>query len=325
MSEVEKLDSIDRDILYELDHDSRQSLAELSRKLQLGRERVGYRLKRLEERNIIRKFTTSVNPYKFGLVIYKTYVQLENNKKRISRFIEYLAKHPRIYWYAESDGSWDLMFAIFGKSPLDFHTIQSEILSRFNDIIIGFSVYPIVQALFFRKNYLRGVGTDSFPFGGEPANHVLTSLDFNLLRELSQNSRLTAIELAERVDSTPIIVRNRVTKLEELGIIVGYRIELNLEKIGMRFIKAQLHLRNYEARVENEIREYCKMNPHIILFIQQLGDCFVEIEFEVNDYSQFNGFVDEIRERFPKYIRRVDSIMIRKETYKWMPFDIVQS
>ena len=48
-------------------------------------------------------------------------------------------------------------------------------------------------------------------------------------------------------------------------------------------------------------------------------------EFEVESYHQFNGFIDEVRERFPKYIRRIDSIMIRKEFYKWMPVDIVQS
>ena len=319
-----ELSQIDRDILCELDHDSRQSVAELSRKLRFGRERLAYRIKKLEERGIIRRFTTSVNPYKFGLIVYKTYLQLESNKKRLGAFLDYLNNHSRVYWFAECVGTWDLMFAISSKNPKEFHTIQSEILSRFRDIIVGFSVYTIVEASFFRKAYLRGFGSASFPFGGEPSNHALTELDFNILKVLSQNSRLTAIEIADQIHSSPAMVRRRIQRLEELQIIVGYRVELDLEKLGMSFMKAQLHLRNYDARIEEELKEYCKANPHIILYIQQIGDCRVELEFEVHDHLQFNGFIDEVREKFSRYIRRVDSIMIRKETYKWMPIDIVR-
>jgi len=319
-----KLKQIDRDILYTLDHDSRQSIAEVARELHLGRERSQYRIKRLTERGVIKSFTTSVNPYKFGLVIYKTYIQLEHNRKKIARFVEHLDAHPRVYWYAECEGTWDLMFAVFGKSPKEFHTIQSAILSKFSDIIVNFSVYTIVEALFFRKNYLRGIGTGSFPFGGEPEHHELTEIDFNILRLLSEDSRLTAVDIGQRLKTTPSIVRGRIEKLEKLGIIVGYRIELNLKEIGMMYLKAQVHLRTYDARVEEMLREYCKMNPHIILIIQQIGDCKIELEFEVFSREQYNEFIDDIRERFSKYIRRIDTITMKYERYKWMPYDIVK-
>src|SRR5262249_11409615 len=163
---------------------------------------LAYRIKRLVENKVIHRFTTSVNPYKFGLIIYKTYVQLEHNRTKINRFVEHLEKHPRVYWYAECEGTWDLMFAVFGKSPQEFHFIQSGLLSRFSDVIMAFNVYTIHEALFFRKNYLRGVGTGSFPFGGEPENHPLTEIDFNLLKLLSEDSRLETVELARRLKTT---------------------------------------------------------------------------------------------------------------------------
>lgn len=318
------LKQIDRDILYSLDYDSRQPIAQLSRTLHLGRERTTYRVRRLVQRGVIMRFTTSVNPYKFGRVIYKTYVQLENNKKRIQRFVEHLEAHSQVYWFAECEGAWDLMFAIFGKSPKDFHNTQSAILSKFSDIVVNFSVYTIVEALFFRKNYLRGVGTGSFPFGGEPENFELTEFDFDLLKLLSHDSRQNAVELAHKLKSTPAIVRARIEKLEEMQVIVGYRIELNLAEIGMMYLKSQVHLRKYDLQVEEMLREYCKINPHIILFIQQIGDCKIELEFEVDSREQYNQFVDDIRERFSKYIRRIDTISMRYERYKWMPFEILR-
>ena len=317
------LKTIDREILYALDYDSRQSTAELARALKLGRERTTYRVRRLVERGVILRFTTSVNPYKFGRVIYKTYVQLENNKKKIQRLVEHLEAHPGVYWFAECEGTWDLMFALYGKSPKDFHSAQSAILSNFSDIVVNFSVYTIVEALFFRKNYLRGIGTGSFPFGGEPEHYALTELDFNLLKLLSQDSRQSAVALAEQLNTTPAIVRGHIEKLEKLGVIVGYRVELNLPEIGMLYLKAQVHLRSYDAKMEEMLREYCKMNPHIILLIRQIGDCRIELEFEVFSREQYNQFVDDIRERFSKHIRRLDTITMKYERYKWMPFDIV--
>lgn len=319
-----KLKQIDRDILYSLDYDSRQAMSDLARSLRIGRERTTYRVRRLVQRGVIQRFTTSVNPYKFGRVIFKTYVQLEHNKKKIQRFVELLEGHPQVYWYAESEGTWDLMFAIFAKSPKDFHSTQSAILSKFSDIVVHFSVYTIVEALFFRKNYLRGVGSGAFPFGGEPERFELSELDFNLLKLLSEDSRQNAVELAQLLDTSPTVVRTHIRKLEESGVIVGYRIELNLATIGMLYLKSQVHLRKYDTRFEDMLREYCRMNPHIILFIQQIGDCKIELEFEVETREQYNAFIDDIRERFSKYIRRVDTISMRYERYKWMPFEILR-
>lgn len=320
-----ELDSIDRDVLFELDRNSRQPAADLARGIQQSRERVNYRIARLEEAQVIRRYTTMVNPYKFGLVVYKTYVQLENNRQRVQKMAEVLKNHPRVYWYAEVAGTWDLMFAIFAKSPKEFYTLQGQILSRFSDIIVGFNVYTIVQAWFFRRRYFRGVGTDSYLFGGEPEDIRLSPLDFQLLRELSENARLTSVELAERLNTTANIVREHIRKLEQKGVITGYRTELDLGRLGIQCFKAQVHLRNYDPRAADEIRDFCRMTPHVVLMCEQLGDCKFEVELEVENYEQYSVFIDSMREKLAKYIRRVDSILYRSEHYKWMPFEIAQA
>ena len=322
---LEELDSIDRDILSELDQNARQSVAEIAGRLGLGRERVSYRMRKLEDRGVLRRYTASLNPYKFGLVVHKTFIQLENNKSRVKKFLEYLERHQRVYWYAECAGSWDLMFATFGENPKDFHQTHGKILSKFSDIIISFSVYTIVEAMFFRRSYLRGVGTDFFTFGGTPDTLELSLFDYELLRLLTENCRLTSSELADTLNVSPAVVRYHIKRLEDDQVISGYRIDLDLPLLGINHFKAQLHLRNYDIKAEEDLREYCKMNPHVILLVQQIGDCMVEVEFETYTYQQYNEFIEEMREHFSKYIRRVDSIVIRKEKYKWMAFEAIRS
>ncbi len=313
---------IDKEILYHLDYNSRQSAAELGRTLQLSRERAAYRVSRLVEAGVIRSFTTAINPYKFGLMIHKTYLALDNNRQRISKLIEHLKNHPRVMWHAEASGGWDLMFATYGRNPREFHIIQSDILTKFSDIVVGISVYTIIDAMFFPKNYLRGIGSGSFYFGGQPENHRLSSLELEILKLLSQNSRISITEMAERTNSTPIVVRKRIGKLEDLGIIVGYRIEANPSWFGLYAYKVQLHFRNYDSRGQHELMEYCKAHPNIILVVQQLGDCMVELELEVPSSEALDKIVSEIRERFTKYIRRVDTIRVQAQYHRWMPPDL---
>ena len=65
------------------------------------------------------------------------------------------------------------------------------------------------------------------------SEHLLDALDRQLLRELQDNARLTYTELGRRVGLTPPAVAERLRRLEETGVIVGYRAELNPEKLGL--------------------------------------------------------------------------------------------
>ena len=93
----------------------------------------------------------------------------------------------------------------------------------------------------------------------------------------------------------------------------------------MTFFKAQLYLRSYNKKLEQQLREYCALNPNITYYIKQIGDCKLELELEVKDYKQFNELIDEIRQKFAKLIRNIDSILIKREYFKWIPYDIIKN
>ena len=70
---MEKLDLKDRKILYHLDFNSRQSFSKLGRKVGLHKDVIGYRLKRLQEKGIIKGFFTVINYPKIGFNYYRFY------------------------------------------------------------------------------------------------------------------------------------------------------------------------------------------------------------------------------------------------------------
>lgn len=61
---------------------------------------------------------------------------------------------------------------------------------------------------------------------------LLDDVGRRILLELQKDARISYAELGRRVGLTLPAVAERVRKLEEAGIISGYRTELNLEKVG---------------------------------------------------------------------------------------------
>ena len=65
-----------------------------------------------------------------------------------------------------------------------------------------------------------------------PVRAELDRIDMKILRELQSDGRMTNVELSERVGiSAPPCLR-RVRKLEEAGVIEGYRAMLNAPALG---------------------------------------------------------------------------------------------
>ena len=64
-------------------------------------------------------------------------------------------------------------------------------------------------------------------------NPALDKVDWHILEELQENGRLSFAELGRRVGLTLPAAAERVRKMEDAGIITGFRAELNPAKIGL--------------------------------------------------------------------------------------------
>jgi len=61
----------------------------------------------------------------------------------------------------------------------------------------------------------------------------LDATDLRILAELSTNARATFVEIGRKLSLHPNVVAYRVNKLRQVGIIKGYVVELDFEKLGL--------------------------------------------------------------------------------------------
>lgn len=124
---------------------------------------------------------------------------------------------------------------------------------------------------------------------------MLDQTDWRILDELSANSRLTMKELGEKVHLTGPAVTARVAKLEDQGIIEGYSIKINSDKLGyplhafLTIITYNIHHQPYLSFIETK-------DDFVLHNYKTSGEgCYLlECRFPSNEVM--NTFLEELNE-----------------------------
>jgi Lrp/AsnC family leucine-responsive transcriptional regulator len=119
---------------------------------------------------------------------------------------------------------------------------------------------------------------------------MIDDIDRKILRELQSDARASYAELGRRVGLTTPAVIERIRKLEDVGILTGYRAEIDPAKIGMpitAFIRMSITGVDYShiievAKESKEILE-CHRGTGGDSFIMRVAVASVEHLQEVID------------------------------------------
>jgi len=318
-----KLDLTDRKILAELDKNCRISNSRLGKIVNKSREAVKYRIQQLEKRGIIQGFITSINPNKLGYYMFKVYLQLENIPKERERFYEFLKNQKSIYWMGISDGVFDCVFAILSKSVTEYYNEINNILSKFKDLIVRKVLGVMVDTRQYNKKFFTN-DTDGkcIVWGGDVVDNKIDELDYKILEILANDARIPIAELSRKINSTIEIVRRRIKDMEEKEIILGYRIAVDFNELGLEFFKAIIYFKSLSNEDERVLFEWMRRHPNSLYYIRSLAPWEVEFEFVVENYQQFNRTINELRKRFPHVISHYEHLIMIYET--WMPAYLVR-
>jgi DNA-binding Lrp family transcriptional regulator len=310
-----KLDKVDLIILSELDKNCRIPSTILAKKVRKSRQSVDYRINNLVKEGIITGFQTSINPHKMGHKIYKIYLKLRNIPEQKERLFKYLKTSGKVYWMGECSGNWELIFGIFAKNDYEFFELKNELISEFNRIIVQEEGQILIDVKQYPKMYFTNQISKPTMFAGEIVNNELDKLDYAILGEIVNNARISLVDLSYKMKSTVIIVKGRLKKMEKRGIIIQYRIGVNLNKLGLELYKAVIKLDRYNKEDEKKLLNYMSNLPNIQYFIRNIWS--IEPEIVVSSYQDYYRIIENMKKSFPDVIRTVDSVLMI--TDEWTP------
>src|SRR4051794_29218598 len=120
----------------------------------------------------------------------------------------------------------------------------------------------------------------------------IDSIDERILAELQENGRLTMKALAERVGLSSPAMIERVRRLEDRGVIAGYRAIVAPEALGRpitALIAAEVDRSNYDSfldRVRND--------PSVVECHRTTGDATFLVKVHVADTASLEALVDDL-------------------------------
>lgn len=132
-----------------------------------------------------------------------------------------------------------------------------------------------------------------FDFINERNLLMLDKTDVLILKELSQNSRITMKELGEKVHLSSPATSARVMKLEEQGIIEGYTVKLNQDKLGYP-IHAFITIFNKSDRHQPYLLFVETQNQHVINNHKISGEGCYLLECKFSSNKSLGEFLTEL-------------------------------
>ena len=310
-----KLDATDKKILTELDKDCRISASRLAKMTNKSRQSVEYRINKLVEQGIITSFNTAINPNKMGYKIYKFYLKLRNIPEVKQALFDHLRQLGNVYWMGEFSGTWDLIAGIFTTGDQAFFELKNDIVAQFNDIIVEEATDILLDFEQHNKRYFTDEPAQIVMSAGEVVHNKIDALDAHILATIVNNARLPIVELARTIGSTASIVMGRLRHLEKQGIIIQYRIGIDLRKIGLEIYKALIKMDRFTKEDQQKFFTYLGQLSNTHYLIRNINQ--IEPELVAESYHDYYRILEDLKQAFPHIIRTVDSLLMI--TDEWTP------
>lgn len=131
------------------------------------------------------------------------------------------------------------------------------------------------------------------PYGtSEPVD--LDGTDLEIIELLRRDARMTLAAIGQRVSLSAPAVRRRISRLEELGVIVGYTVELDHARLGQP-IEAFVELRFVGTTKVADIAGVAEGLTEIEAIYTTAGDPDAIVHVRVADVADLTRTIDQLR------------------------------
>jgi Lrp/AsnC family transcriptional regulator, leucine-responsive regulatory protein len=307
-----KFDSLDKEILCSLDENCRKSNSMIAKENRTTKNIVNYRINNLINKKIIQNFFTLIDPTMLGLEGYRVYIKLQYfTPEKEKEIIDFLVKEKATWWIGSIEGQWDVGFIVWVKNAYKFREFWFNFTEKYQKFILKNFVCVYTKVFDFSYTFIsEKKRINKFAEIGSEKRVKINKNQEKILREISGNARASTVELAKKLNLTPMIIKYNLKKIKEMGLIKGFRTKINIEALGYTIYKLDFWLKDKSKY--NEIIKFVQSHQNIVYLNETIGYADFEIELAVKKMNEFQETVKEIKEIFADNIREHSYFIVKK-------------
>jgi len=319
----EELDIFDKKILFELDINSRTSASKIAKKLNLPKETVNYRIKRLEKNGWINRLYTIFNAsfigHSYYRILLKFYKLTESKEIEI---INYITNNPTCANLRITEGQYDLVFLTVQKNPGELKDFLQRFLNTFGMYVQEKNILILMKTHKLNQKFLHSGKTIKKTFSHvESKNYALDKIDLGIMKSISTNARMKLSDIAHSLLVDSRLIEYHLKRMEREGIIVAYTTDLNLVQINRELIQIDISLKE-PALIPNIISYFDKTNTCLFVY-EILGKYDLSIELYVENDEMLRNILEKFKEQFlENYVYYDVSHVYKEYVINWSPFHV---
>jgi Lrp/AsnC family transcriptional regulator, regulator for asnA, asnC and gidA len=313
MMDFDKLDSL---LLYELDTNCRQSFNSLSKKLKVNKDTVKYRVQRFLDLGVIKSFNAVVDTGKLGFFSFRIFMKFyQVSVEMEAEIIDYLLSSKNLIWLVQVTSVWDINTCFLYKSVDEMNYFLDNFMEKYGNFVSKKQIAIFTGVNYFARADIckKQSNLISMSIFTLPKKCEIDDTEMKLLSILSKNARTTIIDIAQQAKVVPKTVISKIKRLEKEKIIVGYRAEFDLNKLGYAYYKIHINSMNLTLEKRARLTNFLFEHPLVIYNNHALGGFDIDFEIQVKGEEGLLEFMGEFRKKFSEIIKDYEILNYYKE------------
>jgi len=303
------MDKFDLKILKELETNVKISHNQIGKKISRSQQFVDYRIKLMKTKEPDPVFSNQViiNPYKLNMRSFFLLIKLDKLKDS-PNFLEKLKKRKNVNWIIKCGYDYDWIIMLTVKKVDELYDFVSSILKIKK--VHTYDLKEINKFDMMTHKYITGnLGSIENTVLSEVTD--IDGLDKKLLNLLSENLEEKIVNIANKLGVSYKTVQSRIKRLEENGVISGYRTFIN-----PRPFNHKTHMITFTSNIKSSadleiFMKYIQENKYItdsFEFMGRYSNGIIIRTPKVSNYSNINELIDELRSKVP----RLEDVTVRR-------------
>ena len=127
----------DVEIIEEINKNSRQSYADISKQLEISRESVIYGMEKIAKEGIVQSHTYLLDHEKIGFPRFRILIQMTNlTSEKFQEFFDFCQDHPNIIHLLRLFGNWQALIDVEIENREKLRKLLGQITNKFDGLIL---------------------------------------------------------------------------------------------------------------------------------------------------------------------------------------------
>lgn len=287
-------------------------VVDVAERLDLPANVVRYSLHAMKRDGVIRRRPmTDVHLMGFTqyAVFFTPFFQKDKTRQELLRFLIESERTSDIF---ELGGDYRYGVVLTVRDVQEVYVFLSSLAKLKGVEIIEKSLGTRISCTLFRRGYLGEFcgGPEHITYRRSEQRIDLDVLDHAILRAMHLAPDASLRQLAATLRLAHTSIADRIKRLEEAKVILGYVYGISSQRLGMESYRLIIHTKGFDYDSWQKLFKFASRNPNILCLFQCIGSWDYEFEVEVENRLQLSGLSQAIHELLEGTVLSVKTLPI---------------